>query len=299
MLTFPAAHKVVEVPDTAEIFFVGDIHGESGLLKQVLKEIGYRPDIDYLFSVGDLIDRGPDNLGVLSRFLYDQTGRTFAVLGNHDQFMAQAATDDNATYNWMRNGGRWVLEAGLSEETLASVANDILAKFPVLMTVVHRDRKYGIVHGGIPMEYKDGLMESLVVPQWNMLTSGLEYRLTSPKINNYVKWNLINDYTWDRNVLAEFHAKEAGRKHAMEIPAVEGVDFVFHGHTYVSQPTPVGNRIYIDTGGVHKGTMTVVKGDNVLSYYTSGATKTLEEVALMKMSNGYPDPRLPTAGWLL
>lgn len=299
MRAYPHAHKVVEVPDTAEIFFVGDIHGESGLLKEVLEKVGYNPDVDYLFSVGDLIDRGPDNLGVLSRFVYDQTARTFAVLGNHDQFMAQAATDDNATYNWMRNGGRWAITTGLSEETLAAVSQDILKKLPVLMTVLHRGRKYGIVHGGIPMRYEQGVMESLVVPQWNMLTSGLDYRLTSSKLSNDAKWDFINDYTWDRNVLAEFHAKEAGRKYAMDIPSVEGVDFVFHGHTYVERPTPVGNRIYIDTGGVHKGTMTVVKGDDVLSYYTSGATKTLEEVALMKMSNGYPDPRLPTAGWLL
>lgn len=298
MRAFPHAHKVVEVPDEAEVFFVGDIHGEAKLLDHILEVKGYRPDVDYLFSVGDLIDRGPDNLGVLSRFLYDKTGRTHAVLGNHDQFMAQAATDENSLYNWMCNGGRWVIDQNMSQEMLGYIAADILERFPVLMTVVHRKRVYGIVHGGIPMKYKDDLMEELAVPHWNLLTSLLHDKLSSTHTPSDT-WNYVNDYTWDRNVLAEFHAREAGRKHAMEIPAVKGVDFVFHGHTYVEQPTAVANRIYIDTGGVHKGSMTVVKGDDVLSYYTSGRTKTLEAVANMKIGNGEPDPRLPTAGWLL
>lgn len=301
MRAYPHAHKVVEVPDEAEVFFVGDIHGEATLLDEILAVKGYRPDVDYLFSVGDLVDRGPENLKVLARFLYDKTGRTHAVLGNHDQFMAQAATDENALYNWMRNGGRWVIDQKLSEETLALIASDILDKFPVLMTVVHRDRVYGIAHGGIPMKYKDDLMEELAVPHWNLLTSLLYDKLNSPpKLSDYYdKWDYVNDYTWDRNVLAEFQARELGQKHAMIIPPVANVDFVFHGHTFVEKPTAVANRIYIDTGGVHKGSMTVVQGDHELSYYTSGKTKTLETVANIKIANGEPDPRLPTAGWIL
>jgi predicted phosphodiesterase len=41
-------------------YVVGDIHGTFWKLEALLKEIGFNYDKDRLFSVGDMIDRGPD-----------------------------------------------------------------------------------------------------------------------------------------------------------------------------------------------------------------------------------------------
>ena len=46
-------------------FVVGDIHGCFDLLQQALDEAAFNPDRDRLFSVGDLIDRGPQSPQVL------------------------------------------------------------------------------------------------------------------------------------------------------------------------------------------------------------------------------------------
>jgi serine/threonine protein phosphatase 1 len=40
---------------------VGDIHGCFARLQVALDELGFDPERDRLFSVGDLVDRGPDS----------------------------------------------------------------------------------------------------------------------------------------------------------------------------------------------------------------------------------------------
>jgi len=68
---------------TGNDYIVGDIHGNRECLDEVLKII--TPN-DRLFIVGDLIDRGEDNLGVLAR-LREHPGNIFAVRGNHEQMV--------------------------------------------------------------------------------------------------------------------------------------------------------------------------------------------------------------------
>ena len=43
-------------------FAVGDIHGCFSHLSRSLEAIGFDAAVDRLFSVGDLVDRGPDGL---------------------------------------------------------------------------------------------------------------------------------------------------------------------------------------------------------------------------------------------
>ena len=60
---------------------VGDIHGCAGPLERLLETIRYDPTRDELWSVGDLVNTGPDSLAVLR--LWRATGAK-GVLGNHD-----------------------------------------------------------------------------------------------------------------------------------------------------------------------------------------------------------------------
>jgi protein phosphatase len=69
---------------------VGDVHGCLNELHQLLERLDYAPDGSHpvgrrLVFVGDLVDRGPDSVGVLRLVLrMVQEGRAFAVPGNHD-----------------------------------------------------------------------------------------------------------------------------------------------------------------------------------------------------------------------
>lgn len=60
---------------------VGDVHGCSEELEELIEQVGYRPQDCWVF-VGDLIARGPDTRGVLR--LVRSLGAQ-VVLGNHEQ----------------------------------------------------------------------------------------------------------------------------------------------------------------------------------------------------------------------
>ena len=66
---------------TGRRIVVGDIHGCYDELMELLEKIGFGDD-DWVYSVGDLITKGPKNKEVLELFMTD--ARFTAVIGNHD-----------------------------------------------------------------------------------------------------------------------------------------------------------------------------------------------------------------------
>lgn len=256
-------HKTVIIPDDSELFFVGDIHGCLDLLDATLKKAGFNKEKDYCICVGDLIDRGKQNLQVLARFLYGNE-RFQSVMGNHDAFMAYHQLD-HQRYNWSLNGGVWALkEDSLDGEQINVIAQDMRSKLPVFMTVKHRGKTFGVVHGEVPNIFRgDGRMDAEYAPcltrNWFDLVDSVEdtfeHNLSLKEMEYF-----ISPYMWGRDVIAAI-------KDNVKIPPVEGVDYVFHGHTYVKHPVINNNRVYIDTGGVFNGIMTVATIKNDLLHF--------------------------------
>lgn len=74
-------------------WIVGDVHGWTKVFDRLVKKIDLRPRKDRLWLVGDLVNRGPDSLGMLRRAkeLDREMGPRFAaVLGNHDLHLLAA-----------------------------------------------------------------------------------------------------------------------------------------------------------------------------------------------------------------
>ena len=65
-------------------FIVGDLHGHPDVLRRLMDHVGFDYDTDRLFSVGDLVDRGPNCAGALD--LLDAPW-FYPVLGNHDAML--------------------------------------------------------------------------------------------------------------------------------------------------------------------------------------------------------------------
>lgn len=61
--------------------FIGDIHGCLEEFQELLKEMDYDSAFDRVILLGDLVDRGPDSIGVLR---YAKKMRFECVRGNHD-----------------------------------------------------------------------------------------------------------------------------------------------------------------------------------------------------------------------
>ena len=68
--------------DYDRTFVISDVHGCLEELQQLLERIGYKHGSDRLIFVGDLVDRGPNSLGVF-RFVFGLGAEV--VMGNHEE----------------------------------------------------------------------------------------------------------------------------------------------------------------------------------------------------------------------
>lgn len=71
-------------------FAIGDIQGCFSELKALLAQVNFDPVRDELFSVGDIVNRGPQSLEVL-RWMYTHRDVVHLVLGNHDLHLLAVA----------------------------------------------------------------------------------------------------------------------------------------------------------------------------------------------------------------
>lgn len=72
------------------LYLIGDIQGCDDALERLLSHIGFSPSRDTLYCLGDLVNRGPNNVGVLQRLM--QLGHSAqCLLGNHDLHLLSVA----------------------------------------------------------------------------------------------------------------------------------------------------------------------------------------------------------------
>ena len=79
--------------------FVGDIHGCLEAFDRLLERVEFDAGSDVLYPVGDLVNKGPDSIGVLRRVM-DLNAQP--VLGNHDlAWLHRGRIKDAALVDWL------------------------------------------------------------------------------------------------------------------------------------------------------------------------------------------------------
>src|SRR5690606_23042832 len=77
----PRLAESLKIPSM--IYLLGDLQGCGNPLARLLDEVAFSPSRDHLYVLGDLVNRGPDSLGVLRRLKALGDAAT-CLLGNHD-----------------------------------------------------------------------------------------------------------------------------------------------------------------------------------------------------------------------
>lgn len=80
---------------TKRTLVTSDIHGNLGLFQQLLSKMNYRSGEDTLVILGDLVQKGPENLGTI-RFMMElaREKNVFVLAGNNDMLIDE--TDEHA-----------------------------------------------------------------------------------------------------------------------------------------------------------------------------------------------------------
>lgn len=130
-------------------YAIGDVQGCCEPLQRLIQHIRFAPSVDCLWFVGDLVNRGPDSLGVL-RLIKNLGLSARSVLGNHDLFLLAAA--EGIVHLRPKDTLSDVLAAPDRRELLAWLRQQPLH---------HREGDYLMVHAGL-------------LPQWT-ITNAVQF----------------------------------------------------------------------------------------------------------------------------
>ncbi len=204
-------------------FVVGDIHGCFDQVLRAMDAVGFDQAVDRIFSVGDLIDRGPGSHRS-ARFLSHDW--VYAVRGNHEDMLLDAYQNVDLhdggkphpavlEYMHSRNGFSWWRATG--DEVKADILAAI-AKLPIAIELETSRGPVGLVHADVPA----GL-------SWPAFLDRLGAR----------DMKVAEKALWGRDRVTREDAS-----------GVEGIGRVFVGHTPIRGLVKLGNVYAIDTGAV-------------------------------------------------
>ncbi|HSH50329.1 MAG TPA: metallophosphoesterase family protein, partial [Bacteroidales bacterium] len=91
-------------------YTIGDIHGCINTLEELVNNIVQKDNNPSFYSVGDLIDRGPDSKAVLDFFINLKNNYPVQIVrGNHEEMMLN--TLFQGSENWFFNGAEKTLQS--------------------------------------------------------------------------------------------------------------------------------------------------------------------------------------------
>jgi serine/threonine protein phosphatase 1 len=221
-------------------FIVGDLHGQYDILISKLNEMGFDRTKDHLYSVGDLIDRGPKSLACV-RLLQEEWFH--AVRGNHEAMFLTAHGDLYSHYHssrdYMRNGGEW--SHSLSEEEMKEAVT-LLEQLPL---AIHTDN-FSISHSFAVTELDLPYPDRIVWDRGEVFRSIKDRTDIAEVASKYLEYN-GNIFKWEEY--------DPSRK----------LWYVGH-NTIKGVPMFVGNQVMLDTGVSKDGCLTVVRHEDVLEW---------------------------------
>lgn len=205
--------KRFERNTTGRDIAVGDIHGCFTKLLHELDAIDFDPTRDRLFSVGDMVDRGPESEKSLD---WLEEPWFHAVQGNHEDMAIRFPNGNMSPGIYLANGGGWNLANTSDAQREFS---ETFKALPVAMEIETTDGLIGIVHADCPGN------------SWQQFTARLA-------MGGGIAGAAIDHAQWSRDRI-DWKVDEL----------IQDVRAVVVGHTPLEHHTVLGNVHYIDTMG--------------------------------------------------
>ena len=165
-------------------YAIGDVQGCFKTLSALLKKIQFKSDIDRIFFLGDVVNRGSNSLKVL-RFIYSNRDNMQMVLGNHDfHLLVCALTKRNPN------------KKDTFQDILAASDKTILLDYLLRRPLVIDYNNALLVHAGVP-------------PQWNITktlenSKLVEKNLQSENVVDFLSRMYGNSpHTWNEDLSNE------------------------------------------------------------------------------------------------
>lgn len=200
---------------------VGDVHGHFRRLRDCLDRVAFDPEVDRLFSVGDLVDRGPDSEQALEWLAQPWF---HAVQGNHEALAISHLRGGRVDLEMYRAaGGGWFLDRPAHEQV---VFVEAFLQMPIALQVETPAGVVGVLHADSPFD------------DWRQLRHSLE-RHDDPAVREVCQWS-------------RRRLKEGDKQ------PVDGLRALLVGHTPVLEVKVLGNVWHLDTGGWSRGVFSLL-----------------------------------------
>lgn len=176
------------------LVIVGDIHGMDAVLEKLLKKVDFDASKDHLIATGDMINKGPDSPGVVSRLMRLNAS---AVRGNHEDRILLSLAEAEAQTGVSKDLSSADAEAHRGESEFLATGRKLskeqvqwLAKLPVILSV--EPLRMFIAHAGLVPGVRPELqdpwavmnMRTLIYPREDMRKNELKKTKRDSTANN-------------------------------------------------------------------------------------------------------------------
>lgn len=237
---------------------VGDLHGCFDQFMSALMYLKFDHTVDRVFSVGDLVDRGPKSVDCALLLHQDWF---YAVRGNHEQMCVDTVLGGHDEHLWVMNGGRWAYQE-LNAEERKSIAKQF-SKLPYIITVGEGAKRFNICHAEMTFapDITDEMIDAHVVRE-----------------DMHSSWG--EPLIWGRDIIQGHPA-----------PHTNKMSLTYVGHTPLDQePMIVGRQLYLDGGAVFGKKMYIAShSEKVVHVFSGNLHTTIDYDMLLVQESGLVD----------
>ena len=228
--------KILKLPldKSKRHFIVGDIHGRYQSFLKLLKEADYDEENDIIYSVGDMIDRGPKSYEVVEYFT--SKPNAYSIMGNHEYM----AISDQWLNVWLNNGGLRCLKSLEDNGKNQVWLNDKFENLPWIIEVgeLEDEHCFRIVHADYEPVFNDQAAEHL-------------FEIATDEDGEFDgDYKYIQTFIWSRATITQGLNNVANMKpihYNMSFTERKRHNYV--GHTPIRKITTVGDITFLDTWG--------------------------------------------------